>query len=376
MPSASNSTRAAHRPQPIVIAATTWRGVPDGRVALGNDALMGLWSDRALRRSVGKIGYFWLWWEAGGRDAAGRTVDGHGYEDFDRAISPRVADIDRDLSWHTEPGTTKRHRLVLSAAGAIEKRGIAERWRRAAPNDDLWEFAAAKSASPASAGAVLTHGGHELPVEDARFVITEGRALVDLAVEHPTFREMPQQVRAEAALIMLDVLFGEDDVERYVGRVDAVAYTAGATATAAEVRDAIERTRANDAWTLASLTLSDGSKALLGIGPRLHPLDHLPFDRHTTVAIRYKSRGDGLADRDEVQRVQAAQREFEETLGGTAVTVLTEMHAGIRTVHFYSDSADQNVEQTFATLARGGRGIRVRHEHDPKWRAVQEFRRW
>ena len=336
---------------------------------------MGLWNDRALRRSVGKIADFWAWWEAGGRSAAERTLAGHGYEDFDHAISPRVAEIDRELSWHTEPGTSKPHRLVLSAAGIMEKRGIAERWRRAAPNDELWEFAAAKSASPASPGAVLHHGGHHLQVDDARFVMTEKRSILDLAIEHPAFEAMPSEIRAEAAFILLDALFGEDDVERYIGNLDVKRRVTRTTTTANEVRDAIERVRTNDEWILASATLRNGTKSVLGISPRLHPLDHLPFDRHTAVRIRYKARADGGADRDEVARVQAAQNDFEEALGGTAVTVLTEMHRGIRTVHFYSDSADRNVEQTFSRVARRGPGIRVRHEHDPRWHAMQEYRR-
>jgi hypothetical protein len=40
-------------------------------------------------------------------------------------------------------------------------------------------------------------------------------------------REAPSR-RQQPALILLNVLFGQDDVERRIGRADAVAHTAGA----------------------------------------------------------------------------------------------------------------------------------------------------
>ena len=86
------------------------------------------------------IARFWEWWPQ-----ARRKLDDGVPADIADEMSAHVEAIHSDLQWEIGPGPS----LILSGGGDGELRGIAERWRAAAPDDGTWKYLAARPADPA-----------------------------------------------------------------------------------------------------------------------------------------------------------------------------------------------------------------------------------
>lgn len=328
---------------------------------------MRLTRDRALRRSVARIADFWTWWAADGRAAALGVIEGAPPDGFVRAVSRRVDAIDPRLSWHLEPGVEREHRLVVSAAGHLAGAATAERWRRQAPEDPVWEVAT-RLRGAASSG-VLRYAGWQLALEDARFTMRPRGTRLDVEVRHPGFgAAVPERTRDELAMLVLDQVIGDQTVEQHVAAIGGARSGDDDGMTAAELRERVRELEEASEWRILRVRRRDGSISIVSAAPQLHPLSHLPFDLHTEVRIRFRDEDGAVA------RAQDEEERFTAALGGLAVHVLSETQGGLRTAHFYSDGADDNAVDLFDRTAAGRDGVRVVHRLDPEWRAVAPYR--
>ena len=314
---------------------------------------------------------FWDWWRSEGHRIDPRTVSPAA-----RRLEQLVQAIHPELTWHFGPGRDAQHRLTVSAGGVAAVRSAAERWLRAAPGADAtWEFRSSQEAEPEVLSNTLEIAGERLALAETslRCEVAEDELRVHVGIHHPAFTRMPEQARLQVCFLLLDWLLGEDDVERWVGHVEALA---GPGADSAEdLRIAVvrlESLRDPDSYSLATFE-RDGRPGLASFRRGLRWLDHPVLDRHHALHVAYAARADELpAAPEELTRLQQAEDELTSVLAGRGVLVAHETHRGRRTFHVYTDSEDQNADVAVQRWAADA-GAEIEVSSDPGWSEVRRF---
>jgi hypothetical protein len=310
----------------------------------------------------------------------GTAADGGLPAELIEEISARVDAIHPDLQWEIsgEPGAPV---LTLSGGGDGELRGLAERWRRAAPAGGHWTFCPARRAEPGLLGHKLSLGGHEFDLEYVLLSMRadQERARVHLGVYHPDFLFVPAEAQRQVASHVLVWALGEDDVARWVGEVTIVTeqpVDALPPATLAAVVEQLAEPFKEPAWLRGEGRTPRGHPAHIAVLFPLHRQDHPLCDLHVTVALPYANSN---PDRLPVAPSSTALKTFQEKLdglaGGRAVLALSETGDGLRVFHMYADP-DSGVVAELDQLAAGwqeGRA-KVTASPDPAWRTLAPYR--
>jgi hypothetical protein len=331
-----------------------------------------------LRRSPGPpathpVTAFWEWWA----DEGHRTIP-HGASAATEELGRLLAEIHPGLTWHFGPGTTAEHRLTVSAGGVAEVRPSAERWFRAAPpTDGTWEFSPSQQAAPDALETMLEIAGHRIDLAVTVFSLDPDleQLRVHVGVHHPAYADLPDDLPEQVTFLLLDWLLGEDDVERWLGHVEALRTPPEPAHTGEKLREVVAAMAASleDRWAVAQWEDDDGTPGLACFRPGLRWLDHPTFDRYQAVTAPYPSGDDGLpVDEAALARVQACGEELEQVLAGRGVLVAHESQRGVRTFHVYTDGEDQNADAAIADWA-SARGIGVVATADPAWSRVRHF---
>jgi hypothetical protein len=235
---------------------------------------------RLFRREPAPPASFWTWW-SGAQDRLAQAISAGSIDaGLIDEIGRAVRGIHPEVAWELAPGKGAEHAFCISAEGRADLRQVALRWLESAPPADAtWEYHASRQAGQRPMS---------LDIGGARFDLAEMRAIgswdpttrrLDVSLWHPQFEQVPSQVRPQVGFLFLDNLLGEEDVERWIGRVDILdAHTAGRTPD--EIRAEIERHKAEHAgdetWVLGQL---DGERLRHrhdgrerdGEGARVHP---------------------------------------------------------------------------------------------------------
>lgn len=294
-------------------------------------------------------------------------------------LTRRVVSIDEGLAWHFSAGTHSEHRLTISAGGQAEVRPIAERWLRAAPPaDTTWEFRASQEADPSALSNVLEIGEARVDLSETVFSLRSDvdRLRVDIGVYHPQFGALPDDVKVQISFLVLDWLLGEDDVERWLGSVEALAAAPSPSADSDDLLAAVAalaELRNLDEWVLARWVDADGAPAMASFRKALRWIDFPALDQHLTVTTSFTSRDDGLPlDAAVLDSLHLFEDELEETIRGYGVLVAHETTRGHRSFHIYLDSEDQNAAHSAISWATN-HGAQIRSDKDPAWTAVRHF---
>lgn len=204
----------------------------------------------------------------------------------------------------------------------------------------------------------------------------ERRLKVHVGVHHPRFATLPKQARGQVSFLVLDWLLGEDDVERWIGEVEPLREAPESSGTATDVQAAVAKTAAQrnpETWMLANGTNKRGRPFLATWRRGVRWLDAPIFDRHQSVAAKYRAQSNGLpADRSILPELGKLETELEEIINGRGLLVAITMRDGVRTFHAYTDGEDQNVDAAIADWART-RHLKVTAKRDPAWTAVRVF---
>ncbi|GAA4357495.1 DUF695 domain-containing protein [Microbacterium rhizosphaerae] len=320
------------------------------------------------------ISDFWDWWRA-----TGHSVDPHEASALVNQLDQRVRAINDDLTWEFGAGQDARHRLTVSANGAPAIRPIAERWLRAAPpRDETWEFRSSKEAEPDALSNTLEIGGAILELARMRFGVTSDpdRLRLHVSVYHPLFADMSASMRTQVAFLVLDWLLGEDDVERWVGKVDAVVDTPPAVVDGGELitaAAALAREGDIDEWAVAQWHDENGNRGLASYRRALRWLDYPTLDEHHALTMSFASREDGLPlGSDELDTLRALEDELGQHLGASGVVVGHQTATGRRTFHVYTDSEDQNVAEALRVWS-GKEGLSIESSDDAGWSLVRHL---
>jgi Family of unknown function (DUF695) len=286
---------------------------------------------------------FWSWW-AETRDPLAEAITGRTLaEQLVRQISAAVSTIHPAMAWELAKGTAAEQAFCVSPEGNAELRILALRWLASAPPADAtWEYHASKQAQPLLATTQVA--GWTVDLAEMRTVTTwDARSrLVDVRLWHPRFEGLPRNVRQQIVFVFLDSLLGEDDVERWVGRIDLLDAAGGGLTPdelAAEVRGHAAEPPSDESWILGQGQGPDGPVIVMG-NAALKRIDHPFADQH--VAVRVVLEGErGLPDDAEAAALNAEEDDLVRRLEGIAVYAGRTTKPGLRTMHFVAEDLDR-----------------------------------
>jgi hypothetical protein len=293
------------------------------------------------------IARFWNWWSAGGAERA-TTASGNGRgEATSVELAAMVSAIHPGLQWEVTAGRGKPLALCVSGGGQPELRTTAERWARAAPADDRWEYRSARLADPDALSANLRLGPYEVTVGDATCLVAvdSARHVLDVTLHQPAFPRMVEQARLQVAHLMLAWLLGEDNVERWLGRVE--------------------------------VSVTDLRRSYVVVVAARRPLkrvDHPLLDLHLAVTLRYGDRTEhGLPTDSASLQLHRLQDSLLSRLGTQALLIGHETGGGSRVLHLYGDSEVSATAERTWEWAAGVTGASVTTRLDLGWREAARF---
>ena len=325
---------------------------------------------------------FWAWWARNADDVTTAVTAGHTYT-VESMVGPEVARIHPHLTWELCPGSGSTFLFAISSDGHPELRTLAERWHRAAPPDDaVWQFRPARLPDPTAfrRGNVVEAGSAEIDLSTVvvQALADDQRCRLDVSIYHPRFFQMTEQARAHLSFLVLDWALGEDDVERWVGAVEAVTVAPIDPIPVADLPEVVRR--AAQTWGGERWALMEGwhgeRRLQVAIRHPLHRVDRPLFDEHVEIRLPYR---DQLSDGLPGERALGDLRAFQETvigrLGEAALLVGHETSAGERLLHLYDDCTASVTPVIQGMLrAYAGGGASVRDEPDAAWQAVNHLR--
>lgn len=319
------------------------------------------------------VGAFWDWWADRGRHLD-PTVPGPDHE----TLGDLLVAVDPGLSWHFGPGLSAQHRLTVSAGGVADTRPAAERWFRAAPAADAtWEFAPAVAADHSALGGSLEVGGAAVDLSsvalDLRVDLEDLR--VHVGVHHPAFADLPEQVAAQIAFMVLDWALGEDDVSRWVGHVAALPAAPASPRSVADLVAAVATCAAEhepDTWSVLSGEDEQGWPvfALARRGARW--VDRPTLDLHHALTARFDPDERGLPSPEQLERLQALDDSLLTAVEPRGLVLAHVTTDGTRTLHVYTDGEDQNVTHDVTDWATS-HGLQAASAPDPGWTRVRHL---
>lgn len=327
------------------------------------------------------IAEFWRRWADARFDVAGAIDSGSGPE-VARLLDPMVCALHPDLRWETVPATTARHALVVSSGGKAELRTLTERWHRAGPApDSLWEHHPSRPTDRGRLTSTVEVAGREIALAETvvSAEVDDARCRLDVAVYHPSFGDLVDEARMMLALTALDWALGEDDVERWVGRIETTTFEpldevpiTGLTAVLSQLADRWGGER----WLHLAGVDAKGRQVRASVRHPVRPVDHPLFDEHVVVRLPFAGLGaDGLPDEVVAARLNAFEAHLRQRLGAAAVLVAHETHAGQRVLHLYDDSQHSvgpQIAPMLSAWAEGG--ARVETGLDPGWTSTTHLR--
>jgi Family of unknown function (DUF695) len=317
------------------------------------------------------IARFWDWWPQ-----ARRRLDEGVPADIADEMSEYVEAVHEDLEWEIGPGPS----LTVSGGGDGELRGIAERWRLGAPDDDVWHFRAARPADPAMLSGKLQLEDHEFDLEYVRMGLgaDTARARVDVTSYHPDFLFVPEETRLALTYRVLDWALGEDDVARWVGEVATAEEEPMDALPAAMLPPVVEQISApfsEPAWLVGEGRTPLGHAARVAVRFPLHRQDYPLCELYVSVALPYAHAN---PDRLPVEPSASSLRTFEEaveSLGPSVVLAAHETGDGRRVLHLYADPASGAVARLDQLAAGWGEGrAKVASQPDPAWTVLAPYR--
>ncbi|WP_251024693.1 DUF695 domain-containing protein [Arthrobacter sp. ISL-65] len=326
------------------------------------------------------VSAFWRWWSADGARLLSAAVTSGDYQDLPDTLDAMVKAIGPGLGWETGPGVSARHQFCLSGGRDPGLRVLAERWRRAAPTPTpMWEFAAARQRQPGMLAVTLEAAGTPITLGLSRVSVTldEERALAHVIFHHPAFTRLTPGHRHQLSCLLLDWLLGEDNVQRWIGTINAADTDPPDSLPATALPEIIEAMTARHAhigWTLKDAGTSSGPRTIISALRPLRWIDHPLLDLHTALHVRYpQTRSDGLPDYDEAIELHRLEEDLTAALGPRGLLVATQTSDGRRILHCYTDSEDQNGRDTIDRFAQTRPHVEVTHTRDPGWTLISPF---
>src|SRR4051812_14083046 len=341
-------------------------------------------STRPEASELEAISRFWAWWQTQGAEETALAIAD---QDVARIVAPltkQVKSIQAGLSWELAPGTSSTHVLVVSADGDPALRGVARRWRRAAPAaDGLWEYSDARLPAADPGAITLTLGEIRVDVASAQAWARVSGTDLDVAVYHPAFAELDEAERRLATLLLLDTVLGEAAVETWLGTVETATEEPldpvpllGLRAVIRELTERFTDAAGDPVWVLMEGSTQAGDRVLAGAQVPLRSATAPHLDTYVAVTVPYTDRTpEGLPDDGSLIPLQRFTDHLSARLGESGRLVAYESHGGVRILHLYVDGSTPAVEQLRPAVVGWDQGeVVLNAVPDPGWQHVQHLR--
>jgi hypothetical protein len=337
------------------------------------------------RAQAAAVTAFWSWWTAGGSAQVAAAIEDRSVQGQVDPLNRRVASVDGRLAWELGAGTDgSRHRLVVSPEGDPAVRGIARRWLLAAPPaDGTWCYADSRQPLADPEDAALGIGDEQVTVRDTVVAARVVGAEVEVSVHHPAFARLPEKEQRQAAMLMLDWVLGENEVEAWVGEIRTTPVAPLDPVPVTGLRSVVEelRRRHTDAdgspgWAVLEGTTPDGAAVVALAQQPLKAVTAPQLDTYLRVVVPYTDRTDaGLPGPAALAELRALEDHLRERLGGSGRIVALQSSDGVRVLHTYVDGTTPAAGQLEAAVTgwRQGR-VTVDASPDPGWQHVAHLR--
>lgn len=341
-------------------------------------------SARNATAEVEAISRFWAWWQTEGAEQTALAIADQDPQRMAALLSKQIKAIHSELTWELAPGTENTHVLAISTDGDPQLRGVARRWRRAAPAPDgLWEYSDARLPAAEPTKMILSLGETDVDVASASAWARVSGADLDVVVYHPAFAELGEQERRLATLLLLDTVLGESAVETWVGNVETATEEpldpvplVGLRAVVRELTERFTDASGDPAWVLLEGSTQDGDRVLAGAQIPLRSATAPHLDTYVAVTVPYIDRTpEGLPDDGSLVPLQNFGEHLKARLGESGRLVAYETHGGVRILHLYVDGSTPAVEQLRPAITGWDQGpVTLTAAPDPGWEHVQHLR--
>jgi len=133
------------------------------------------------------------------------------------ALRTLIERVHPDLEFDIGPAGTGRKQIVISAGGVPEAFPAVEALARGAPPLGRWNVVRYRQRRPA--GGIFTFQGLSLSAENVRFEISSGTPRPGIVLFMPGYAREEHSRYLALALLMLEALLGEYDVEMKLGSI-------------------------------------------------------------------------------------------------------------------------------------------------------------
>lgn len=327
------------------------------------------------------IARFWSWWNGGGAERTAHDHgSGNGRSDASAAeLAAMVSAIHPGLQWEITVGRQAAYALCVSGGGQPELRTTAERWVQAASaTDPRWEYRSARLADPDALSAQLHLGPYEVTVGDATCLVAldSARHVLDVTLHQPMFPEMVEQARLQVAHLMLAWLLGEDNLERWLGRVEVSVTDPPASMPISALPELVHSLADQPVTPLWSAWEAIAGSQVVVVTARrpLKRVDYPLLDLHLAVTLRYADQTEhGLPTESAGHQLQRLQDSLLTRLGSQALLIGYETGGGSRVLHLYGDSELPATAERTWEWAAGVTGASVTTRLDLGWREAARF---
>ncbi|PSK97490.1 uncharacterized protein DUF695 [Murinocardiopsis flavida] len=277
-------------------------------------------------------------------------------------------------------GTAPTCALILSAGSDDEARIVAERWKRAAPDDPGWRFFAARPADPAQLSKPLTWDGHELDLShvSVSLRVNQQLATIEAGVYHPDFMFLPDDARQGVAERVVLLALGEDDYVRWIGSVAPLAEKPLDPLPPTSLPTVVHQLSGalgSGGWVTLQGRIPLRGSVQISVRHPLHRRDFPAFTLYVHVSVGYTSTDQ---DKQPADPSAAALEEYTATLRDIAADngalFAHQTAGGQRRYHFYLDP-DSGVLPAFEQAARtwSESKVQVSSTLDPQWDTINQI---
>jgi hypothetical protein len=329
------------------------------------------------------ISGFWTWWRETGAAQIAEAIALRDLTAGGAVLSEQVRRISRNLDWELGHGLHAQHVLIVTAAGDPGTRAIARRWLRAAPvSDHLWEYADMRRPSPE---AGIKFDGMPLVAIDAALITIEPdsrEAALHVEVHHPTFPELPDDLRKQVTFLLLDLVLGEELVETWIGAISTAMEPPPDAVPIAELLPAVASFAAahvaedgGPSWRLMEGETPEGDRLVATAMVPLRSIQMPHLDTHVAVEVPYKAaREDGLPQDETLSHLRDFEDHLSDRLGDSGRLLAHETAAGSRILHYYVDGTTPAAAQLQAAITGWPDGpVTLDVSPDAAWEGVRHL---
>jgi hypothetical protein len=155
-----------------------------------------------------------------------------------------VAELHPRLHFTIDRGQRAIYALVVTGQEDPELRPFTDAWQDAAPPEDtIWEYHDSVPPVPDPTQVTVNLGAHRIARADVRVVaqVDEDAGVVDVAVHHPTLRELAPEAQKAMTFLPLDATLGERLAGERLRRVETAVDEPEGTIGLLELRDLVRK---------------------------------------------------------------------------------------------------------------------------------------